>query len=226
VQEVYHETVDNSKQWNASFCYPEGFIRLWAAASQASNFVLTITPARVDTIGGVADNFVRQIQIGREHVQKVPQWYGEAVGFWDRDTLVVWTANIQAWTQHSAFENSAALESVETFKPARDAKGKFIGIDHETIWYDPVALLQPVKLTERYLRIALPDDPKARFTFIECLSNIKNVNGKPVQLPASDPNFVDYYGRPWAKNWETYLEKGWDKPEESEAPQDVLDLFK
>ena len=226
VQEIYHETVDNSKQWNASFCYPEGFIRLWAAASQATNFVLTVTPSRIDFLGGVADNFIRQIQIGREHVQKVPQWYGEAVGFWDKDTLVTWTANIQPWTQHSAFENSAQLESVETFKPARDAKGKFIGIDHETIWYDPIALLQPVRLTERYLRIALPDDPKARFTVIECLSNIKNVNGKPQQLPSSDPNFVDYYGRPWAKAWETYLEKGWDKPETSEAPQDVLDLFK
>ena len=25
VQMLYHEGVDNSKQWNASFCYPEGF---------------------------------------------------------------------------------------------------------------------------------------------------------------------------------------------------------
>jgi hypothetical protein len=23
---------------------------------------------------------------------------------------------------------------------------------------------------------------------------------------------VDYYGRPWAKNWEKYFEAGWDKP--------------
>ena len=226
VQEIYHETVDNSKQWNASFCYPEGFIRLWAAASQASNFELTMTPYKVEFMGGVADNFLREVHIGLQHVQKVPQWYGETVGFWDKDTLVTWTADIQAWTQHTAFESSPQMESVETFKPAYDAKHKFIGIDHETIWYDPLALVQPVRLTERYLRIAPPNDPKARFTFIECLSNIRNVEGKPRQLPQTDPNFVDYYGRPWAKNWETWLEKGWDRPESSDVPSDVLDLFK
>jgi hypothetical protein len=227
VQMLYHETVNNSKQWNASFCYPEGFGRLWAAASQASNFELTLTPYKLQTMGGVADNFYRDIHIGAtEHVQKVPQWYGETIGFWDKDTLVTWTADIQAWTQHSAFEWSGKLETVETFKPAYDKNHKFIGIDHEAIWYDPEALLQPVKLTERYLRVALPSDQKARFTFIECLSNIHNVNGKPQQLTEADPNFVDYYGRPWAQNWEKWFEKGWDKPDDLGIPADVLDVLK
>jgi hypothetical protein len=226
VQMLYHETTDNSKQWNASFCYPEGFIRLWAAASQASNFELTVTPYKVQMLGGVADNFLREVLIGRQHVQKVPQWYGETVGFWDGDTLVTWTADIQAWTQHTMFENSGQLETVETFKPAYDKNHRFVGIDHEAIWYDPLALVQPVRLTERYLRIAAPNDPQARFTFIECLSNIKNVEGRPKQLTADDPNFVDYYGRPWAKNWEKWLEKGWEKPDIQDAPKDVLDLFK
>jgi hypothetical protein len=228
VQMIYHETVDNSKQWNASFCYPEGFGRFWAAASQASNFELTVTPYKVQTMGGVADNFYRDIHVGAtEHVQKVPQWYGETIGFWDKDTLVTWTANVQAWTQHSAFEWSSKLETVETFKPYYDKNHKFIGIDHEAIWYDPEALLQPVKLTERYLRVGTPDNPKARFTFIECLSNIHNVNGRPQQLTKADPNFVDYYGRPWAQNWEEWFEKGWDKPADTGGiPQDVLDALK
>ena len=226
VQQLYHETVDNSKQWNASFCYPEGFVRLWAAASQASNFELTVTPNKVEFLGGVADNFLRQVLIGREHVQQVPQWYGETVGFWDGDTLVTWTANIQPWTQHTMFEFSSQMQTVEMFRPAYDADHKFIGIDHEAIWYDPVALLRPVRLMERYIRIAQPDDARARFTFIECLSNIKNVNGRPKQLTRGDPDFVDYYGRPWAQNWEAWLEKGWEKPETEDAPKDVLDLFK
>ena len=226
VQMIYHETVDNSKQWNASFCYPEGFGRFWAAASQASNFELTVTPWKVQTMGGVADNFYRDIHIGAEHVQKVPQWYGETVGFWDKDTLVTWTADIQAWTQHSAFEWSGKLETVETFKPFYDKNHKMIGLDHEAIWYDPEALVQPVKLTERYVRVALANDPKARFTFIECLSNIHNVNGKPQQLTKDSPMFVDYYGRPWAQNWEQWFEKGWDKPQDDAVPADVMNLFK
>ncbi len=226
VQQLYHETVDNSKQWNASFCYPEGFIRLWAGASQASNFELTMTPYKVQFLGGVADNFLREVLIGRQHVQKVPQWYGETVGFWDGETLVTWTANIQPWTQHTMFEFSAQMQTVEIFRPAYDADHKFIGIDHEAIWYDPGALVQPIRLNERYLRIAQPDDQQARFTFIECLSNIRNVNGRPKQLTKGDPDYIDYYGRPWAQNWETWLEKGWDKPDDNEVPKDVLDLFK
>mgnify|MGYP003693648739 CR=1 FL=1 len=57
------------------------------------------------------------------------------------------------------------------------------------------------------------DDQDRRYTYIECLSNIKNVNGQPKQLSLSDPDFIDYYGRPWAKNWEKWFEKDWDKPE-------------
>jgi hypothetical protein len=226
VQMIYHETVDNSKQWNAAFCYPEGFIRWWAAASQGSNFELTVTPYKVQFISGVADNFLREVLIGRQHVQQVPQWYGETVGFWDGETLVSWTANIQPWTQHTMFESSPQMETVETFKPAYDAERKLVGIDHEAIWYDPLALVQPVRLTERFLRIAPPDHPQARFTFIECLSNIRNVNGRPQQLTRTDPNYVDYYGRPWAQNWEAWFEKGWDRPDSEAAPADVLDLFK
>jgi hypothetical protein len=226
MQQLYHEAVDNSKQWNASFCYPEGFIRLWAGASQASNFELTMTPYKVQFMGGVADNFFREVLIGRQHVQVVPQWYGETVGFWDGDTLVAWTSDIQPWNQHTMFEFSAQMQTIETFKPVYDKAHKFIGIDHEAIWYDPQALKQPVRLKERYLRIAPADSPKARFTFIECLSNIKDVDGRPKQLTEKDPDYVDYYGRPWAQVWEKWFEKGWDKPDDTDVPKDVLDLFK
>jgi hypothetical protein len=34
---------------------------------------------------------------------------------------------------------------------------------------------------------------------------------RPSQLNASDPRYVDYYGRPWAKNWEKHFEQGFGK---------------
>jgi hypothetical protein len=222
VQMLYHEGVDNSKQWNASFCYPEGFTRWWAWPSRGSAFQLTMTPYQVQFLSGVADNFLRQVLIGKQHVQKVPQWYGETVGFWDGTTLVAWTANIQAWTQHTMFENSGKLEAVETFKPVNDEHGKFIGLENEAIFYDPEALVKPVRIRDRFLRLATADSPTARYTFIECLSNVHNVNGRPKQLNKSDPDFVDYYGRPWAQVWEKYFEVGWDKPPSNEVPEDVL----
>jgi hypothetical protein len=65
-----------------------------------------------------------------------------------------------------------------------------------------------------------------RYTYIECLSNIKDVNGRAAQLTATDPDYVDYYGRPWAQDWEKYFEKGWENiPSDNPVPQNILDLF-
>jgi hypothetical protein len=227
VQQAYHEAVNNSPQWSASFCHPEGFLRWWAGPSGAGNFQLTMTTWQVQFLSGTADNFLRQVMVGKaNHVQKVPQWYGETIGFWDGTTLVAWTANVQAWTlTHSLFESSDKLETVETFKPALDAGGRFIGLDHETVFYDPDAFVAPVRVTYRFARVATPDDPGRRYTFIECLSNIYNTDGRPKQVTAADPRFVDYYGRPWAKNWEKHFEAGWDKPE-PELPSAITDIFK
>lgn len=227
VQSMYHEAVSNSPQWNASFCYPEGFIRWWSQPSQAGNFQLTMTTWQVQFLSGIADNFLRQALIGKEqHVQKVPQWYGETIAFWDGTTLVMWTANVQAWTlSHAMFETSDKMETVETFKPAYDAAGKFVGLDHETIFYDPDVFVAPVRGSFRFRRVATTDDANRRYTFIECLSNIVNVDGRPKQLTNGDPRYVDYYGRPWAKNWEKYIEAGWDKPQD-ELPAAVTDIFK
>jgi len=227
VQINYHEAVDNAPQWEASFCYPEGFMRWWAQASQGGNFQLTMTPWQVQFLSGIAANFLRQVLIGKEHVQKVPQqWYGETIGFWDGTTLVTWTANVQGWTlSHSMFEFSDKMETVETFKPVLDASGKFTGLDHETVFYDPLAFVQPLRATYRYARRATPDNPTQRYTYIECLSNLRNTDGRPTQLTKADPRYIDYYGRPWAQNWEKYFEVGWDKPQET-LPQDILDLFK
>ena len=227
VQTTYHEAVTNAPQWSASFCWPEGFIRWWSEPSQAGNFQLTMTPWNVQFLSGIADNFLRQVMVGKTaHVQKSPQWYGETLGFWDGTTLVTWTANIQGWQlSHSMFETSNQLETVETFKPAVDASGKFIGLDHETIFYDPEAFVAPLRASFRFARAATPEDPDRRYTFIECLSNIHNTDGRPKQTTASDPRFVDYYGRPWAKNWEKHFEAGWEKPQE-ELPAAVTDIFK
>jgi uncharacterized protein YukE len=226
VQMHYHEIVNNAPQWNASFCYPEGYLRWWARASFAGNWQLQVTPYNVQFMSGIADNFFRQVLIGQTHVQKIRQWYGETVGFWDGDTLVTYTANIQGWSQHTMFEYSDALEAIEIFTPAKDKDGKVLGIDTEVVLYDPEALVQPVRMVDHHVKIAGPADPEKRITYVRCLTNVRNVNGKPTQLGEGDEGFVDYYGRPWAKVWEKYFEQGWDKPEEDELPADIGDLFK
>ena len=93
------------------------------------------------------------------------------------------------------------------------------------MFYDPVAFVQPLRATYRYNRRATADNPTQRYTYIECLSNLRDTNGRPTQTTKADPRYIDYYGRPWAQNWEKYFEVGWDKPQ-NQLPQDILDLFK
>ena len=226
VQTTYHEAVTNAPQWSASFCWPEGFIRWWSQPSRAGDFQLTMSTWNIQFISGIADNFLRQVMVGKQaHVQKTPQWFGETIGFWDGDTLVTWTSNIQAWQlSHAMFETSNQLQTIETWKPVMQ-DGKFFGIDHEAIFYDPEAFVVPVKATFRFRRTATPDNADRRYSYIQCLSNIFNTDGRPKQVTNADPRFVDYYGRPWAKNWEKFFEAGWDKPE-PDLPSALTDIFK
>jgi hypothetical protein len=204
--------VTNAPQWSASFCYPKG-LSAGVAAFPGRNFQLTMTPWMMQTISGIADNFLRQVMINKDtHVQKVPQWFGETIGFWDGTTLVTHTANIQGWTlTHSMFETSDKLETIETWKPALDASGKFIGLITKPSSMIPTlscsgACLIPVCAS----RDARRSEPQV-YLYRVCEQHSKH-DGRPTQLTNADPRFVDYYGRPWAKNWKVFR-GGWDKPE-------------
>jgi hypothetical protein len=212
VQMNYHEAVNNAPQWNAAYCYPEGFMRWWAQFS-IGQIEIMMSPNQVQFLAGIADNLLRRVLIGRSHVQQVPQWYGETVGFWKGNVLIAWTANVQGWTlSHSMFEFSNSLETIEVFTPRNNSDGTFAGLTVETTFYDPEAFVAPLRNVVRWDRTAGLDHPTERYTFIECLSNIKSVNGRPTQLTTGDEDYIDYYGRPWAQNWDK-LEAGWEKPE-------------
>jgi hypothetical protein len=207
----YHEAVTNSPQWMAAFCYPEGLMRWWAEFSIRDIEVL-VTPKQVHFVAGVADNFLRKVLIGQEHVEKVPQWYGESVGFWDGNTLIVWTANVQGWTlSHSMFEYSNDLEVIEVFRPSENGAGLIV----DATFYDPEAFRQPLHTVTPWRRAADIDDPDRRYTFVECRVQSTIINGpdgRPTQLTFLDDGYVDYFGRPWAQNWEEHFEQGWEKP--------------
>jgi len=212
VQMNYHEAVSNAPQWMASFCYPEGFMRWWAEASHGGPIEVMMNPNQVQFLTGIADNLLRRVLIGRQHVQKVPQWFGETVGVWNGNTLVAWTKNVQGWTlSHSMFEFSNQMQVIETFTPAAD--GRTISV--ETTFYDPETFVRPVRTVTPWQKTLPLNDPNQRFTYVECRVQSTIVNGpdgRPTQLTFVDPGFIDYFGRPWAQNWEEHFEKGWEKP--------------
>jgi len=210
-QMSYHEAVTNSPQWMAAFCYPEGLMRWWAEFSMGEIEVL-VTPDQVQFTAGVADNFIRKVLIGQQHVQQVPQWYGESVGFWDGDTLVIWTANVQAWTlSHSMFEYSNSLEVIEIVSPTDE------GLQVEATFYDSEAFERPLHLATPWRRTGDISDPERRYSYTECRvqSTIVNgLDGRPTQMTFLDDGFIDYFGRPWAQNWAEHFEQGMDRPED------------
>jgi hypothetical protein len=212
VQMNYHEAVSNAPQWMASFCYPEGFMRWWAEASHGGPIEVMMNPNQVQFLTGIADNLLRRVLIGRQHVQKVPQWFGETVGFWNGNTLVAWTKSVQGWTlSHSMFEFSNQMQVIETFTPSAD--GRTLNV--ESTFYDPETFVRPVHTVTPWQKTLPLNDPNQRFTYVECRVQSTIVNGpdgRPTQLTFIDPGFIDYFGRPWAQNWEEHFEKGWKKP--------------
>jgi hypothetical protein len=223
VQQAYHEGVDNHAQWPSQYCWPEGFMRRWHEAATWEWDVM-VTPDLVQILAGVARNFITNIHVGREFNmtgavprlgQDVPRWYGETVGFWDKDTLITWTSNIQGWMVHGAFEYSNKMQSIEIYTPNRDAQGKFLGLNHEAIFYDPEALVTPVRIVRNYRKLSgfKEGDP---YAFIECVPTIYPIDGKPTAVSPGKViqyEIPDIYGRPWAHIWEKYFEQGMQKPQ-------------
>ncbi|MES2603925.1 MAG: hypothetical protein V4603_03250 [Pseudomonadota bacterium] len=223
VQEAYHHANTNAAQWPSQYCWPEGFMRRWHEAATWEWHIM-VTPKAVTMITGVARNFITTVHVGRDFNlegavprlgQDVPRWYGETVGFWDKDTLVTWTSNIQGWKAHAAFEWSNKMQTIEIYSPNRDADGKFLGLNHESIFYDPEALSEPVRIVRSYVRTSDFDEGDP-YVFIDCTQSMFPIDGKAT--PASPGQVVEFkvpdlYGRPWAKIWEENFEQDMEKPE-------------
>jgi hypothetical protein len=213
VQQLYHEGVNAAHAWSQSYCWPEGYMRQWATGYNWSR-VLT-TPEIVLLIG---NGMNRPIHLNRQFPlgNTVRQWYGDTIGFWDGDTLITWTANVQGWNQHTAWEWSDSLEAIEIFTPARDAGGTFLGLDHETIVYDPEALVQPVRLlVHRNFQRTWTES--GRLGVDLCTRPMYPINGIPTAVaPGTVIEFEvpDMLDRPWADIWEKHLEKDMSRPVE------------
>jgi hypothetical protein len=144
----------------------------------------------------------------------VPRWYGETIGFWDGDALITWTSNIQGWMVHGNFEFSSKLQTIEIYTPNRDSAGKLVGLNHEGIFYDTEALVEPIRMVRNLDRISgfEEGDP---FQFIECVPSIYPVNGRATPVaPGTTFEYTvpDMYGRPWAAIYEQD-EQGMERPE-------------
>jgi hypothetical protein len=223
VQETYHQGNTNVAHWQSQYCWPEGFMRRWHQAAIRDHYI-TVTPKQVQIMTGIARNFITNILVGREFDMSgavprigadVPRWYGETIAFWDKDTLITWTSNIQGWKVHAGFEFSNKMQTVEIYSPNRDAAGKFVGLNHEAIFYDPDALVEPIRIVRNFDKLGELDED-APYVYIECVQTIFPVNGKATPLTPGkrfEYEVLDMYGRPWGHMWEQYYEQNMERPE-------------
>ena len=228
VQQVFHEGTTNAAQWPGMYCWPEGFMRRFHFAGTGVHQIM-VTPKLVQIMTSSSGNYVTHIHIGRQFNRDgavprlgadVPRWYGETIGFWDGDALITWTSNIQGWASHGVFEFSNKMQTIEIYTPNRDASGAFLGLHHESVFYDPEALVEPVRIVRDFVKLSDFDEGDP-YVFPECLQTIYPINGRatPVAPPRVIPyEVLDMYNRPWAQIWEKYWEPGMSRPE----PEDIF----
>ncbi len=226
VQETYHQGNTNVAHWQSQYCWPEGFMRRWHQAAIRDHYI-TVTPQQVQIVTGIARNFITNILIGREFNMEgatprlgadVPRWYGETIGFWDGDTLITWTSNVQGWKVHGAFEFSNKMQTIEIYSPNRDAAGNFVGLNHEAIFYDTDALVEPIRIVRNFEKQGDLTEGNP-YVFIECVQTIFPVEGKATPLTPGarfEYEVLDMYGRPWGHLWEEYYEQDMEKPDEED----------
>ncbi|WP_428096381.1 hypothetical protein [Candidatus Rariloculus sp.] len=216
-RQLYHEGVNAAHQWSASHCWPEGFMRQWATGPTPDRMI--VTPDIVLLVGVSNSNVWRTVHIGRELPlgQAVPEWYGDTIGFWDSDALITWTSNVQGWTQHSSWEFSYELETIEIFTPVHGDDGALLGLDWEAVIYDPEALVEPVRIL--WYRIYVEGwDTADRLGFRECTRRLYPVEGFATQVAPDqviEYRVPDMFDRPWARIWEENFEQDMVRPDDS-----------
>jgi hypothetical protein len=233
VQLLYQEGVNAASQWPSQYCWPEGFMRRFdpvATQTQINPHFVLVTPDVVQIATGVARNFITNINVGRSFNMSgavprlgadVPRWYGETIGFWDKDALITWTSNIQGWMVHGKFEFSSKLQTIEIYTPVKNAQGQLTALNHEAIFYDPESLVEPIRIVRELNRLGGPEQGNP-YSFIECVPNIYQVKGHA--MPVSPGQVIEFetpdmYGRPWAKAWEKYFEAGMKDPDKAKEDE-------
>jgi hypothetical protein len=114
------------------------------------------------------------------------------------------------------------MQTIEIYTPNRDTAGNFLGLNHEAIFYDPEALVEPVRIVRNLVKEGGFDEGEP-YVFIECNPTIFPVDG--TGTPVSPGQVISYeipdmLGRPWAAVWEKYWEQGMQRPEE----EDIFDF--
>ena len=154
---------------NLSQCGPPGFPR-WLAIPFLREFI--VRPEQTWLSSETVNNVRRIYTDGRDHppeVERYPLYYGDSIGFWDGEKLVVHTTQLMARAMgRNTLRQSDQMETVEIWE----------NVDEHTIrahawFYDPSILKEAWYIQRHYARVP-NDDKSLRMRYWHCGENENN----------------------------------------------------
>ena len=141
-------------EWDSlSYCLPAGFPR-WLTEPFLREFI--VRPEEVWMITEQQSEVRRIYADGRGHVpedEAYPLWEGDSVGFWDRDTLVIHTINNKEGQYNRGQPDYSDKVSVVEKMRKIDANT----IEDDITVYDPLSLVEPWHVVNRFGRVSTPN---------------------------------------------------------------------
>ena len=200
-------------------CFGSGTIRKELVKNYGSSFA--VETAHIKFKGtDVNARIIRSLfDTARQYRESIDVYGDKASVEWplvEHEPLIMHTANVQAWTQHTTWEFSYKFEAIEILTPAKDASGKFVGLDWETVIYDPEALAQPVRILW-HRNFEEGWNTADRLGWAECTRALYPIGGYATQVAPGEViefEVPDMFGRPWARIWEKNFEQNMDRPKE------------
>jgi hypothetical protein len=125
---------------SAAYCWPEGYLRSWGTSFPAEIFQ---SPTRMAVLFENYKVFHVIPTDGRDHPKDLePKWFGNSVGKWEGDTLVVDSIgfNDKTWLDTSRHPHSEQLHAVERFD-----RTELQHMTYEVTYEDPVTFTHPFK---------------------------------------------------------------------------------
>jgi hypothetical protein len=141
-------------EWDSlSYCLPAGFPR-WLTEPFLREFI--VRPEEVWMVNEQQSEVRRIYTDGRGHVpedEAYSLWEGDSIGFWDGDMLVIHTIN----NKEGQYNRGQPDYSDKVSVVEKIRKVNADTIEDDITVYDPLSLLEPWHVTNRFVRVTTPN---------------------------------------------------------------------
>jgi hypothetical protein len=178
---IYKSKMDDvalGREWDPlSGCLPAGYPRM---LSEQRLFEFITTPRETWILQEVGNEAHRIYTDGRGHLpedEAYPKWDGDAIGFWDDDTLIVHTNNLMATGDGYQRDGPTQSGQISTVEQWRMVSPDTVVL--QLTVYDPEVLTQPWRIAPRFYKRAILNGQEMRPDYYNCAGSpvVRNADG-------------------------------------------------